>query len=245
MKKLVFFILSLVLVFSSVPLYALPDNSSILSTEEMKQLLIKFDSVGVPKEKQSSLLQKINNGELIDSLNPAKKVLLPKDFNEMDQLNVEKIFFYPDGSYEKFTTVEVTPENREKLMDIIGNENEVNNMLNVSDENSMMQPMLIQQPGTVLVDRDVTVSGCRFMVSYCLRDNGTSSVDNAYDVRTWAHGGTTSGEGLTYKRTQSGSTPASVRLTWKYTVTQDAGNYWFYCTFFARDFSTWTEIGDW
>ncbi|GAB6172488.1 hypothetical protein JCM15765_19660 [Paradesulfitobacterium aromaticivorans] len=79
-KFLTTIVLCLVMLLSVIPVYGAPANTTKLTDEAIGNLKVKFNSEGVPKDKQELLIQKIMNGELIDSINPEKLNAIPQDF---------------------------------------------------------------------------------------------------------------------------------------------------------------------
>ncbi|HBW36268.1 MAG TPA: hypothetical protein DEF89_13500, partial [Desulfosporosinus sp.] len=139
MKKRSFFVvlgLCLVMLLSVIPAYGAQANSSKLNDKEISELKAKLNSEGLAKDKQELLIQKIMNGELIDSINPEKLKAIPKDYFSLSNIDSEKKYVFPDGSYCKTSTINIIPENEQKLLDAIGDKKVVDKLINNKDKNS-------------------------------------------------------------------------------------------------------------
>lgn len=227
--------LCFVMLLSAIPVYADPANSSNLTDKEISNLKVKLNSEGVPKEKQVLLIQKIMNGELIDSINPEKLKAIPKDFFSLSNIDSEKKYVFPDGSYCKMSMINIIPENEQKLLDAIGDKKVVDKLINNKDKNS---EQIVQTSSfhtyNIWAQHDFTLTGggfqCNVTTASAFPDR---SVINSISMpMTWAVGGQTNSESLTMVRqAQIGSTPAQALMLWRYVAMGGTGSFYYGFTF--------------
>lgn len=80
------------------------------------------------QDKQDLIIKKIKTGEMLDCNNPKKVNLIPEHFFTFKNGETEKKYTFPDGTYIKMSAIRVVEENRQQLLDVIGNEDKVNEL---------------------------------------------------------------------------------------------------------------------
>lgn len=152
-----------------------------------------MNSENVPQEQQVQLLQKIQNGELIDAANPEKQSLIPKDYFKFTNGETQKKFVFPDGSFTKVSAIPITLKN--KHIEVIGDEAKVNALLKSNLQISFNKKSFRicetgSGPMSLWIQRDTVYTGGGFQASFTLVPNGLSYFRNISSPNTWAIGGT-------------------------------------------------------
>lgn len=227
-------VLCLVMLLSVIPVYGAPANSNKLTDKEISNLKVKLNSEGVPKDKQVLLIQKIMNGELIDSINPEKLKAIPKDFFSLSN-DSEKKYVFPDGSYCKISSINIIPENEQKLLDAIGDKKVVDELINNKYKNP---EQIVQTSGYTYskwIEKNFLVTGGGFSCNFVTNSesSGSRSVINSIsDPMSWGVGGQTSTETLKMDRqAQIGATPAQASMKWRFVAMGGTGSFYYGFTF--------------
>lgn len=99
MKKIIkFLMLSIICLSLSNPVYA-KDNENFLDKADREQLLENMESMGiVDKKVQRTLLKKLENGELLDSMNPDKIAEVDEELLTPTNEEPVKSYTFEDGS---------------------------------------------------------------------------------------------------------------------------------------------------
>ncbi|MCO1604685.1 hypothetical protein [Desulfosporosinus nitroreducens] len=246
MKKrsfLVPLLLCLVMLLSVIPVYGAPVNSITLTDQEISNLKVKFNSEGVPKDKQVLLIQKIKNGELIDSMNSEKLKALPEDFFSLTNIDSEKKYVFPDGSYCKISAIDIIPENEQKLLDAIGDKKAVDKLINNNKKSEQMVQASGSYTYTKWIQYDFNATGGGFTCDYTTASDintGRSVINYVDDEMTWAVGGQTNSETLkTPRPAQIGTSPAQASLRWRFVAMGGAGSFYYGFTWNLLYEKTW------
>lgn len=102
MKKIITCIFTAILCFSFTISTFAQDNKLKLSNEEKQQLTLNMESLGITDKKtQKSLIKKIENGELLDSVNPDKIAEVPEELLTPTKDSPVVTYTFPDGSVIK------------------------------------------------------------------------------------------------------------------------------------------------
>lgn len=237
-------VLCLVMLMSVIPVYGAPANSIKLTDKEISKLKVKFNSEGVPKDKQVLLIQKVMNGELIDSMNPEKLKAIPEDFFSLSNIDSEKKYVFPDGSYFKISTIDIVTKNEQKLLDTIGDQKVVDELIKNIDKNP---EQIVQISGFYTYNKwiqyDFALTGGGFTCNFTTASDiytGRSVINSISGEMTWAVGGYTTQEDLSMVRAaQIGETPAQAQLKWKYIAINGSASFYYGFTFNLRYEDWW------
>ncbi len=131
----------MVILSFSIPAYAQPDNYQKDSFITLSEFIQEADIVGIAKDKQVSLYNKIKAGGIPDVFNPEKQYLVPHGFEKSNGK-----FVFPDGSFlevkkAKSKKILLTPENKNKLISITKDKEYVDNLY--AKTNNFVTPLSV------------------------------------------------------------------------------------------------------
>ncbi|WP_206812482.1 hypothetical protein [Paradesulfitobacterium ferrireducens] len=232
----------LILLVTTTPAFAESKSHPTYTDKQIAELKIKLTHEGVSELQQTSLINKLQKGIPLDSMDPVKLASVPEYFFQLDPNNPIKKYVFPDGSYIKNTMtvnkeIPITLENKQELIDAIGVD-EANKLLMYSSNYTVSSEPYIYR--NTWIQMDGTLSGGGFECAYALNPGGYGYIISVSDADEWSILGTCTGEELTIPtQYQSFYYYANARLTWQYIVYQGAAQFTCKVDFFINGGTSW------
>ncbi|TGE37499.1 hypothetical protein E4K67_12145 [Desulfosporosinus fructosivorans] len=252
--------LSLILAIATVIALGVPalaqspiiTSKGALSSSEIIQLKKNFSSENVPVDTQRMLIEKLNSGQLINSMDSKFTALIPEGALNVSENQPVKKFVFPDGSYIKNSMkvtkkISIIPENRAQLIEAIGNTQEVDTLLATeSSANGIVSPMVLP-PKTfmgVYMQKESGNVSASFYTNFVEKDAQASYIIKSYTSSVAVTGGTYTKDPIDYttNQYQDGSTPAQAQLDFTVTLIGGSAMSDYHLVFNVRDYSYWGSL---
>jgi hypothetical protein len=185
------------------------DYAELVRTNE-QEIRAGFDELEIDKETQNKLLEKLSNGEVIDSMKPENIEKAQKAVKDLG-LGESKVITFEDGSKAEFGTeiVGFTPEGSNKSKEEIA-------------------VIAAKSPGTYQVKAywNIVILSCFYYNDVVIRSGQYDYISSAYNPTISVIGGSYSGETLNiYRKYETSTRYAYSQLKFSYTVPTGNGTF--------------------
>lgn len=213
MKKFLSFALAFLVtlaIFSPSGVEAAQTKARVeLSKQEIKQLKENLEEIGVKANVQEKLIEKYQNGEVWDSMNPSVTSKLSEDLFTLSSKDPVKSYTFPDGSVLR---LKATVLEEKEMSDI--------------DDNGSITPFEYSRCGSgyckfyeLLVEASSGVQSAEFYADYVIVDDGYDYISDVYDYSIVTLAGDYTLEAFEIVRPrESADRDAYAKLQWKATA---------------------------